>query len=435
MERSIESGLSKTEELNAKTSEQPVSRAWGFEDTKWMISLVGTAIGAGVLFLPIRAGMGGFWPLVIMVLLVGPMTYLAHRNLSRFVLASKAGNDSDITNVVVEFFGSFGGKVITFLYFFAVYPILLLYGVALTNTVNSFLVDIVHVAPMNRPLLALILIAILMAVIMTGRKLMLFICQALVYPLIGILFLLSLYMIPHWTAASLQVVPSAGGFLKTLWLTIPVLVFAFNHSPAISSFAVAQRKRMGKDAAVERSDKILRGSSSLLLFFVMFFVFSCVLALTPAQLHHAQAANITVLTELGESMGSPLMAYVAPIVAIISIGAAFFGTFLGAHEGLNGVITQQAEAMGKTLNMKAVGLFSTLFIAVTVWLVAVINPSILNLIGEIGGPVIAVILFIMPVYAIRTVPALQKYRGKLSNLFIGVMGLVAISGVLYSFFS
>ena len=29
----------------------------------WALSLFGTAVGAGVVFLPINAGMGGFWPL------------------------------------------------------------------------------------------------------------------------------------------------------------------------------------------------------------------------------------------------------------------------------------------------------------------------------------------------------------------------------------
>ncbi|QEB94942.1 hypothetical protein BG584_04015 [Mannheimia haemolytica] len=43
----------------------------------WVLNLFGTAVGAGVLFLPINAGMGGFYPLIIMTLLVGPMTYLA----------------------------------------------------------------------------------------------------------------------------------------------------------------------------------------------------------------------------------------------------------------------------------------------------------------------------------------------------------------------
>ena len=55
----------------------------------WALSLFGTAVGAGVLFLPINAGMSGFWPLIIMTLIVGPMTYYAHRGLARFVLSSK----------------------------------------------------------------------------------------------------------------------------------------------------------------------------------------------------------------------------------------------------------------------------------------------------------------------------------------------------------
>ena len=41
----------------------------------WALGLFGTAVGAGVLFLPINAGMSGFWPLIIMTLIVGPMTY------------------------------------------------------------------------------------------------------------------------------------------------------------------------------------------------------------------------------------------------------------------------------------------------------------------------------------------------------------------------
>lgn len=45
---------------------------WEKRDSTWVISLFGTAVGAGILFLPINAGMGGFWPLVVMALLVGP---------------------------------------------------------------------------------------------------------------------------------------------------------------------------------------------------------------------------------------------------------------------------------------------------------------------------------------------------------------------------
>lgn len=62
---------------------------WRKTDTMWMLGLYGTAIGAGVLFLPINAGVGGMIPLIIMALIAFPMTFFAHRGLTRFVLSGK----------------------------------------------------------------------------------------------------------------------------------------------------------------------------------------------------------------------------------------------------------------------------------------------------------------------------------------------------------
>lgn len=62
---------------------------WRKTDTMWMLGLYGTAIGAGVLFLPINAGVGGMIPLIIMAILAFPMTFFAHRGLTRFVLSGK----------------------------------------------------------------------------------------------------------------------------------------------------------------------------------------------------------------------------------------------------------------------------------------------------------------------------------------------------------
>ncbi len=119
---------------------------WSKNDTMWMLSLYGTAIGAGVLFLPINAGIGGLLPLIVMTLIAFPMTFFAHRGLCRFVL-SGAHPDKDITEVVEEHFGVGAGKLITLLYFFTIYPILLVYSVAITNTVESFLIHQMHISP------------------------------------------------------------------------------------------------------------------------------------------------------------------------------------------------------------------------------------------------------------------------------------------------
>lgn len=81
-----------------------------------MLSLYGTAVGAGTLFLPIDAGLNGIWPLIIMAVLAFPMTYFSHRALCRFVL-SGSSTQNDITDVVEEHFGTFSGRILTGLYF------------------------------------------------------------------------------------------------------------------------------------------------------------------------------------------------------------------------------------------------------------------------------------------------------------------------------
>ncbi len=128
-----------TIEKTVVTTDKPVSK-WTYKDFTWVLSLFGTAVGAGVLFLPIKAGAGGFWPLVVLALIATPMIWLAHKGLARFVLSAKNPN-ADITDTVEEHFGKVGANIITFAYFFAIYPIVLIYGVGITNTVDSFIVN------------------------------------------------------------------------------------------------------------------------------------------------------------------------------------------------------------------------------------------------------------------------------------------------------
>ena len=74
---------------------------------------------------------------------------------------------------------------------------------------------------------------------------------------------------------------------------------------------------------------------------------------------------------------------------------------------------------------------TALFMILSCWAVATFNPSILGMIETLGGPIIAAILFLMPMYAIRKVPAMARFRGQASNVFVTVVGLVAISAVVY----
>ena len=163
--------------------------AWRKTDTMWMLGLYGTAIGAGVLFLPINAGVGGMIPLIIMAILAFPMTFFAHRGLTRFVLSGKNPGE-DITEVVEEHFGIGAGKLITLLYFFAIYPILLVYSVAITNTVESFMSHQLGMTPPPRAILSLILIVGMMTIVRFGEQMIVKAMTILVFPFVGVLMLL-----------------------------------------------------------------------------------------------------------------------------------------------------------------------------------------------------------------------------------------------------
>lgn len=408
---------------------------WKKQDTIWMLSLYGTAIGAGTLFLPIDAGLNGILPLIIMTILAFPMTYYSHRALCRFVLSGSSSHN-DITDVVEEHFGSFAGKMLTILYFFAIYPILLMYSVAITNTTESFLINQMGITPPPRALLAIILILGLMGIVRLGQEIIVKSMSVLVYPFATILFLLSLYLIPNWNNSifiqSNSLHANGGhGLLMTLWLIIPVMVFSFNHSPIISSFAVNQKQQYGSQAD-EKSSLIMKYSHLMMVFSVMFFVFSCVFSLSPQDLLQAKQQNISILSYLANHFNTPIMAYIAPVIAFIAISKSFLGHYLGAKEGLSGIIVKSLKsATGKTINKNSLHRIIEIFMILTCWIVATINPNILKMIETLGGPIIAVLLFIMPMYAIAKVPAMKKYNNQISNVFVTVMGIISISAIIY----
>ncbi|EGQ8085712.1 aromatic amino acid transport family protein [Vibrio vulnificus] len=401
------------------------SSKFTYKDFTWCLSLFGTAVGAGVLFLPIKAGAGGFWPLVMLALLAAPMTWFAHKSLARFVLSAK-NPEADITDTVEEHFGKTGANLITFAYFFAIYPIVLIYGVGITNTVDSFLVNQMGMESIPRPLLSGALILAMTAGVVFGKELMLKATSAMVYPLVFVLLALSVYLIPDWNTSMMQVAPDWSSMPIVVWLAIPIIVFSFNHSPIISQFSKEQRLQHG-DKAVQKTDAITGGAAMMLMGFVMFFVFSVVLSMSPEQLASAKEQNISVLSYLANVHESPLISYLGPLVAFAAITSSYFGHFLGAHEGLVGLIKSRSNSPISKIE-KA----SLLFIVITTWIVAIVNPSILGMIETMGAPMIAAILFLMPVFAMQKVPAMAKYKTSAAvQIFTVICGLASITSVIY----
>lgn len=403
---------------------------WSGADSMWTISLFGTAVGAGILFLPISAGAGGLWPLLVATLLIGPMAYLSHRGLSRMVCASPKP-DRNITEVAEDYFGTVPGRIITVLYFCSILPIVLIYGVGITNTVDDLMVSQLDMDPLPRPLLAAICVGVMSIAVVFGQKIMLVVTQWVVYPLILVLAAVTVYLIPRWDFSNLQQEggTSFGQFLMSLWLVIPVLVFAFNHAAAISQFSKNMRERYGSYAPVKASS-ILRVTNIALVIFTMGFVWSCVLTVGPDGLAEARELNVPILSYLASAVDAPIIGWLGPIVAITAITSSYFGHWMGAHEGAMSIVRQNVDPHHRRLGDRALNAGVICVLIFCTWLAGVLNPSILDLIEAMVGPIMAVILYLMPMYAIHTVPALKPYRGRLSNIFVTVMGFVAVGAVV-----
>ena len=208
-------------------------------DAMWTITLFGTAVGAGILFLPISAGSFGFWPLLIATVLIGPMTFCAHRAFSWMMSSSRLSGE-DVLEVLTDYFGKSSGVILAVIYWFTFFPVVLIYGVSIVNTVDSFIVNQLHGPEIPRAILAPVLVGLMTLALAFGHKIMLAIAQFIVYPLIFALAAVSLYLIPQWDLGSFMEAgdSSAGGLIRSMFLILPVLVFSFSFVAALSQFCL-----------------------------------------------------------------------------------------------------------------------------------------------------------------------------------------------------
>ncbi len=223
---------------------------------------------------------------------------------SVFIGSNPSGN---ITETVEEHFGKTGGVVITFLYFFAICPLLWIYGVTITNTFMTFWENQLQMPALNRGFVALFLLLLMAFVIWFGKDLMVKVMSYPVWPFIASPVLISLSLIPYWNSAVIDQVDLSNialtghdGILVTVWLGISIMVFSFNFSPIVSSFVVSKReeyeKEFGREFTERKCSQIISRASMLMVAVVMFFAFSCLFTLSPQNMADAKAQNIPVLS-------------------------------------------------------------------------------------------------------------------------------------------
>ncbi|MFM5049945.1 amino acid permease [Aeromonas veronii] len=411
----------------------PVSKLkWEKSDSVWTMGLYATAVGAGTLFLPITVGSNSPVILLFILLLAFPLSYYSHRALSRFVLSS-SHKEGDITHVVEEHFGARAGKLLMLVYLTAFYPIILVYSISITNAIQSFVVHQLGDAEVPRGLLVLGVMLGLHLVLLAGKQIVVSAISVLALPMVAFLIGLSIYLLPQWSLSYFSESQAVDwrdpAFWKSLWLIVPVMVFSFSHAPIISSFSAAQKKRCQESADL-RAKRIIKCSSLLICGSVLFFVVSCVMSLSQAEMAQARIDNISVLSALANKFSNPLIAYVGPLIAILAMSKSFLGTSMGVSEGTVSMVSGACQGLGLSLREATIARVSSVILFVVTGVITYLNPNVLEIIEKVSGPLIAVILFLLPACSIYRLPTLKRYRGA-STLFVLVIGLLAISALIY----
>lgn len=404
-----------------------MSKIWSKEETLWSFALYGTAVGAGTLFLPIQLGSAGTIVLLITALVAWPLTYWPHKALAQFILSSKTTGNEGITGAVSYYYGKKMGSLITTLYFIAFFVVVLIYAVAITNSLTEQLAKQMTVDLSIRVMVSFGVVLALNLIFLTGRHITLKVMGFLVFPLIAYFLFLSFYLTRSWQPALLTSQMTFDRHtLHQIWVSIPVMVFAFSHTPIISTFAVDRREKYGEQA-MGKCTRIMRVAYLVICLSVLFFVFSCLLSIPPTWIVAAKEQGVTILSALSMMPSSPAWLGVSGIiVAVIAMSKSFLGTYFGVIEGatemvkssLNQVGIKKSRAFNRALSIMGVSLIT--------FIVCCINPNAISMIYAISGPLIAVILFIMPTLSTYLIPSLKPYRS-IGNLLTLVVGVLCVS--------
>ncbi|EOF6289813.1 amino acid permease [Salmonella enterica] len=408
-----------------------MSKIWSKDETLWSFALYGTAVGAGTLFLPIQLGSAGAIVLFITALVAWPLTYWPHKALCQFILSSKTSAGEGITGAVTHYYGKKIGSIITTLYFIAFFVVVLIYAVAITNSLTEQLAKHIQIDIRIRMAVSFGVVLILNMIFLMGRHATLRVMGFLVFPLIAYFLFLSLYLTGSWQPSLLTGQMSLDSHtLHQVWISIPVMVFAFSHTPIISTFAIDRRENFG-DQAMDKCKNIMKVAYLIICLSVLFFVFSCLLSIPPSYIEDARNEGVTILSALSMMPNAPAWLSISGIiVAVVAMSKSFLGTYFGVIEGATEMVRTTLQQVGVKKSRAFNRALSIMLVSGITFIICCINPNAISMIYAISGPLIAMILFIMPTLSTYLIPALKPYRS-VGNFITLVVGLLCVSVMFF----
>lgn len=400
----------------------------GFSELSWILALFGTAIGAGILFLPLQAGTGSLWAFLLMAVVIFPLLFLAHRLVLELLLLGDGA--LDYSGVAGRYLGRGLDWLILLLFLVTFQAVLVSYSIGL----NASLGDLLHRQGWTEqdwsqgPWLSLGALLAFAIVYLVGQQMLLRLMTLASGLLILALLGISIYLIPFWDLSRLEVGVGPLELLVDMLLVLPILAFSLMFFPAMSSMVMALKLAHPgwPDGAESRLNRVVLMTSALLLLFVVFFVVSSVLSLRPEDFRIATEKNLNGLSMLSRRPGlSPLLTEIGTLLGLCALLTSFAGVFLAVRDSARELIRRLAAGAGERAHRWAEWLLLLLVLG-SAWLITIANPSVVKAFGMLITPLVGIFIFFLPL------AVLARARGWRILLQPGHL-LVLLFGVLILF--
>lgn len=366
---------------------------------EWLFAFFGTAIGAGILFLPLQAGKGAFVPLVMAIIVGLPITYFSNKYL--MVMCLYAEDNTSLNTSFKSFVGPKFGNMIIFLYFIMLIAILLAYGIGLNTDISEALIQykIVQFNIGETLYLPLIILAALAAVVIIGEEFLLKVLERISMLLAALLLIVSVLLIPYWRLQNVTFL-AEDCFWKDFFLVFPLVGFFKGKHGSI----------LTKDELRRNNISIAFKSSCLLSGFIIFFLVSTIFAMPQSAFEYANEKNISILAAIGQTSASHAMSYIFILIGmgitILALISSYYGVLFGVIELL--IPKCQFLNFSAFFNVK-----NNLMVLITLvlWIVVILDWKIVNILGGVIAPIMGFTVFCLPTAFIFLKQELKSFRG------------------------
>ena len=397
----------------------------------WVLALFGTAVGAGILFLPIQVGQSGFWVLILVAVLIYPTIYLGHSLYA--LIPSRAANGADFIAAVGRWLPRWGAVLLHLLFIGWLLTLLIAYSISLTNDLGEFLSnqEWLTINIRHRVWLSFCILAALMLLLRFARPVLVRILGGLSLLLIVLLCLVSAALMPHWNwpvACNALAVPTQFDLLKQFLLLFPLLTLSFMFFPTLSSLVRDLRRCIPDPHRRQtRLHRIIRAATLALMIFLLAFVVSFMLAIPKTDFSAAAHKNISALALLGNLYEGTWLGYLGPAISMVALVTSFLGIFIGYRESLLSLVSRRQRADdGDATFARYENLLHGLTFVV-LWMPAIANVPIMAILGDIVAPLGAIFLLVVPAGVVLFTADFRADRGPAAGFALasGILVLVA----------